>query len=214
MLWKKQLKNNGLLYLILDTSEAEKKRIKVIPLVKKIARSEVDLIQLRCENKTDSEILRIGEKLTRILKSAGKIILINNRADIALLLGVDGVHLGKSDISPEKARRLIGKNKIIGKTCHSRKELIMFAKEDVDYLSLGPVFHTPIKPKLNPLSCNVLPARHLTKPIFAVGGINSKNINHVLSRGFKNTAVCRALLFSKNPVLTASTLKKCLKKVS
>lgn len=140
---------------------------------------------------------------------------MNDRADIALLSKADGVHLGKDDISPQSARKILGNDKIIGKTTHSWGEFCSFRDQDTDYLSIGPIFKTKTKPLLKCLDAAQRDRiiKNSQKPIFAIGGINLSNLKDVLSMGIKNIALCRGLVLRDDFQPAVKKFKVCLKKV-
>lgn len=143
------------------------------------------------------DILRLGEKVGIRSKSRNVIFIINDRVDIAEYLDADGVHLGQRDIPIHFARRILGPKKLIGYSTHSLKEASRISKEDVDYLSIGPIFSTPYKSSLNPLGVKILyelvEVIH-NKPIFAIGGIDLHNIDDIIRTGVSGIAVIRAIM--------------------
>ena len=181
-----------------------------------MAKYDIDIFQFRFKDISDKKALGIAKRLAQIIHKNKKVFIVNDRADIAHLSGADGVHLGKEDISTSDARKIIGKDAIIGKTVHSLRELITFQKEKVDYISFGPVFKTPIKPHLTPMTKNKIKSilKKTTKSVFAIGGISQYNSGFLKDLGITNTVVCRAILTSKNPKKVAVDIKKCLKKAS
>ena len=182
----------------------------------KLAASGVDIFQLRDKDLADAELLRTAEKLSKILHKGKKLLIINDRADIASLCGADGLHLGAKDLSPVKARKIMGPQAIIGKTVHSLAEVKAFSKEKIDYISIGPVFRTKTKPNLTPLTIKKLQsiARKSEKLTFAIGGISLYNINSLVKIGINNIAVCRGIILQKNFKSAIKKYKQCLKKAS
>jgi len=138
--------------------------------------------------------------------------IINNRADIAYLVGADGIHLGEEDIPIHLARKILP-NKLIGKTVHSLEELENSQKENIDYLSLGPVFRSQTKPNLKPLGLKKLKnmIKYIRFPFFVIGGINVNNLDKLKKLGRINIALCEGILSSPDPVQMAREIKETLK---
>ena len=182
----------------------------------KLSRYGTDILQFRFQSLPDKKALSIATKLSQVIHKRKKLFIVNNRVDIAYLCGADGLHVGRNDISPSAARKILGNNSIIGKTTHSLTELKSFQNQDVDYISMGPVFKTKTKPELSPLKKiqfrKMLSSVH--KSMFAIGGITLYNIGSLLELGIKNVCVCRALILNKDLKLTVEEFKQCLKRVS
>lgn len=212
---KKTLLKNGLLYVILDNQIIEENNLDIFDLAGKLSRYGTDIFQFRFKKITDKKALTTAGKLSKMIRKAKKRFIINDRADIAYLTKADGVHLGKDDISPKQARKILGRDKIVGKTVHSPEEFQKFKGEPVNYLSLGPVFKTKLKPEL--------PCWELTELknffskrnfLFAIGGIKLDNIGLLLKENIRNVVVCRELILSGNLKKTTEGFKQCLAKNS
>ena len=222
MNWKRKSSKNGLLYVILDKEVIDKAGVNIFSLADKLARFGVDIFQLRTKGISDQEYLSRALGLSKIIRRRKKLFIVNDRADIALLSKASGLHLGKSDISPKQARKIVGKKAIIGKTIHSLEELKKLndqegrGKSKVDYTSFGPVFKTKTKPNLKPLTSRKLKAllSKSKKLMFAIGGINQYNIESLLETGIKNVAICRGIILAKSLKISVKEYKKCLKKTS
>jgi len=211
---KKKLSNSGLLYVILDKEIIDKADKNIFSLADKLCLYGADILQLRAKNTKDKELLSIAKRLSNIIHKHKKIFIVNDRADIAFLSGASGLHLGKGDLSPEEARKIVGKKIIIGRTVHSLNELKKFEKEDIDYIGVGPVFKTKVKPLLPALNPKALKsiASKSKKLMFAIGGINLYNISSLAEYGINNAAVCRGVILSKNLKNCVKNYKKCLQK--
>lgn len=204
------------LYVILDAEVIAEKNLDIFNFADRLALYGADIFQLRAKNMFDREFLFAAKKLTGIIRRRKKIFIVNDRVDIAYLSGASGVHLGKKDVSVKDARKILGINKIIGKTTHSLKEWDVFKKERPDYFGVGPVFRTKTKPALPPLKKQELQAMisKIKKPVFAIGGIDLDNVNELTALGIGNIAVCRSIIFSRDYKSTIERFKRCLKKVS
>ena len=157
-------------------------------------------MQLRETATCDRDFLRDAEIIKRLSQRKGVIFLINNRLDIALITAADGLHLGQSDLPLSEARRALGKNKIIGKSCHNLVQAQRAQAEGADYISVGPIFPTLTKPDLTPINLKILKMinKKIDIPFFAIGGINHTNIKEVISHGAKRVALSRAICRAQN----------------
>jgi thiamine-phosphate pyrophosphorylase len=139
--------------------------------------------------------------------------MVNDRIDIALLSGADGVHLGKEDIPVKYARKLLGKNKIIGGTAHSIKEAVQREKEGADYIGFGHIYLTHSKIKTDKPKGTAYLKKIVQKiriPVLAIGGINPANIKEVMKTGVHGAAVIGAVVKSNNPVKAVKELRKII----
>ncbi|MDR3765183.1 MAG: thiamine phosphate synthase [Acidobacteriota bacterium] len=160
------------------------------------------LMQLRAKQMTADEQLWLAQAVRQALPSAT--LILNDRADLAVAAGFDGVHVGQEDLSPEAARTLVGPGRIVGLSTHNAQQFAAALLEPVDYLALGPVFATVSKANADPVVGleGVRAARRLliesgkAVPLVAIGGINRENARAVLAAGADSVAVigdlCRA----------------------
>jgi thiamine-phosphate pyrophosphorylase len=207
---------NHAIYAILDTEVTIPNKIDIFAKADQLARYGVDIFQLRAHGVEDNELLATAKRLAKILKKRNKTFIVNDRADIAYLSDADGLHLGEADIPVADARRILGKKKIIGKTCHSSFDTRRFQKEAIDYTSIGPVFKTDTKPLLNAITPDEIRqmVNAAQKTIFAIGGISLYNIRVLRDYGITNAAFCRTLLLAKDSEQTIEEIRECLIKIS
>lgn len=207
---KKKLLKESRLYVIVDKEVSGHRPI--FNIVSKIIDSGADIIQLRDKASKKESLLKEAYKLRRLLINTKTIFIINDHVDIAKIVDSNGIHLGQNDLALGIARRLLGKDKIIGKSCHNLKQAIEAQKSGADYISIGPIFSTPTKPEYKAIGLDLIKklkeAIHI--PFFVIGGINESNINDILSLGLKRVAVCRAVCQAKNISLAAKKLYKIL----
>jgi thiamine-phosphate pyrophosphorylase len=195
---KKELLKESRLYLIIDKNLSGQKSIPEI--VNRIKDSGVGIIQLRDKNSLKENILKDAFLVHKLLFNSRILFIINDYLDVAKIVDCDGVHLGQEDISIEVARRVLGKDKIIGISCHSLRQALEAQDKGADYLGIGPIFRTSTKPEYKPLGpalIRKIQAR-IKIPFFAIGGINQKNITGVFFSGSKRVAICRAILGRKD----------------
>ncbi len=166
-------------------------------------------IQLREKHLAPREFYQEAETALRIARGLGVRLLINDRADIALALGADGVHLGQDDLPPEAARRLLGDDAIIGCSTHNIEQALQAARYPVDYIAIGPVF--PTASKVNPDPVVGLDGLRRVRdgigqiPLVAIGGITRENAPDVLDAGADAVAVISALLDGDSREITRRT---------
>lgn len=170
-----------------------------------LSRLGVRLIQFRDKTLSPRDFHREADAALRVAREAGVKLIINDRVDIALSLGADGVHLGQEDLPPEAARRLLGSDAIIGFSTHNLEQARLAAIRPVDYIALGPIFSTFTKNKPDPeVGLRVLrQAREVVgqMPLVAIGGISSANSAEVIGSGADAIAVISDLWSASNPAV-------------
>jgi thiamine-phosphate pyrophosphorylase len=207
---KKQLLKNWKIYAVLDDGIFPDSRI-LLKKFSELAESPVDIVQLRFKNIQNKSIFAAAQKIIEKARKKNLPVVLNDRPDLALLLGCSGVHLGKGDISPGKARKVLGKKAIIGCTIRTAKDLKSISS-DVDYVSIGPVFKTPLKPGLKARTSRAIKevVRASKLPVVAIGGINLDNAKKVLKEGIKTVAFVRYAITQKNTKQRIEKLRKIL----
>ncbi len=200
---------NSKLYLILDKEVASYDRL--FEVTKQAVAGGVDLIQLRDKNGTSEDIIKFSRKITLFLKRRIPFI-INDRVDLALACGADGVHLGQDDLPIALARRLMGKNAIIGVSCQTLQHAKFAFNCGADYIGFGSVFKTLTKPKRQPMNLRLLAdvVSGIKIPVFAIGGINAHNILRLKGLGVDRVAVCRDICLAKDVRKTTDRFKALL----
>lgn len=169
-------------------------------------------IQLRDKLSPDREILTTAKRLGDLTRSRGVILIINDRVDIALASNADGVHLGQDDMPYREARRLLGDRKIIGISAHSIEEAKGAEEAGSDYIGFGPIFRTTTKPDLIPLGVEMVGEvlRSIAIPTFFIGGIDTSNVDGLISRGGKSVAIASAILNKGDISLTTKAFMKAV----
>jgi thiamine-phosphate pyrophosphorylase len=195
---RKTLLKESRLYLIVDKKISGENSI--FDIVAKIKISDVDIIQYRDKESKKDDILRNAFLIRRLLLKTKNLFIINDYLDIAKLVDSDGVHLGQCDTPIEIARCILGKDKIIGISCHNLKQALEAQTRGADYIGIGPIFATPTKPKYKPIGLDLIKVlkKKIKIPFFVIGDMNLNNISRVLSVGAERVAVCRAILQAKN----------------
>jgi len=195
---RKTLLKESRLYLIIDKKISGQNSI--FDIVSRLSGSGTDIIQFRDKGSKKEDILRNAFLIRRLLLKSKNLFIINDYLDIAKLVDSDGVHLGQCDTPIEIARRILGKDKIIGISCHNLKQALQAQTKGADYIGIGPIFATPTKPKYEPIGLDLIKVlkKKIKIPFFVIGDVNLNNINRVLSAGAERVAVCRAILQAKN----------------
>jgi thiamine-phosphate pyrophosphorylase len=160
------------------------------------------LIQLREKHLAPREFYLEAESALRVARAYGARLVVNDRADIALALGADGLHLGQDDLRPDAARRVLGDDAIVGFSTHNAEQATEAARLPVSYVAIGPVFKTASKENPDPVVGldTLRRVRSLTQgiPLVAIGGITHANARAVLGAGADSLAVIGAVL-SEDP---------------
>ena len=209
---RKSLLKKSQLYLILDRPDFSRFSLKKIRHL--VSGNKVALIQLRDKFSAKADILKFALKLSKYLASTKTLFIVNDYADIAVRVLADGVHLGQEDLPLNEARKILGKDKIIGLSCHNLAQASRAQKQGADYIGFGPLYATATKPGYPGIGLKAaaeLKAK-IKIPYFAIGNINEGNIKEITAAGFKRIAVCRAILNAKDPQQAAKRLYKKLKK--
>ncbi len=154
------------------------------------------LIQLRDKEANSREILDAARKSLSMTRAAGAILIINDRVDVALTTGADGVHLGQDDVSVDEARDILGDDKIIGISTHSLDQFRAALETSADYIAVGPVYPTKTKTNPDPIVGLefVRAARELAdRPLVAIGGITHERAPEVIAAGADSIACISSL---------------------
>jgi thiamine-phosphate pyrophosphorylase len=156
----------------------------------------VDLIQLRAKKSSVTEIVDLAMKLHKLTAAANVPLVVNDHAEVAAEVPVEGVHVGQDDdsvaIAREKAKRKI----LVGKSTHSFEQALAAQGEGADYIGFGPIFATPTKPDYKPIGLDDINRVQsaVTVPIFCIGGIKIDNLGELIAAGAKRVAIVSGLL--------------------
>jgi thiamine-phosphate pyrophosphorylase len=162
----------------------------------------VDLIQLRGKDKSLDVLAGYAARLHEITARSSTPLIVNDHAEIAREIPVEGVHVGQDDDSIEVARRKAGRAVFIGKSTHSVEQALAAQREGADYIGFGPIFATPTKPDYAPIGLADIKRVHaeVSLPIFCIGGINIDNLQGVIDAGAKRVVMVSALLKAQRTV--------------
>ncbi len=166
-------------------------------LVKRVCEGGVRMVQLRMKNASEEEIRKRAKEVEGVCHQSETILVINDHVEIAREVGAEGVHVGKGDMAPDEARRLLGKRALIGGTANSIEDIRAHAQKGVDYIGLGPYRQTDTKEELEPI-LGLQGYRDVIKkcelegiglPIYAIGGIRVEDVLPLLQTGVHGVAV-------------------------
>jgi thiamine-phosphate pyrophosphorylase len=184
------------LYPILDTGMLAQRNCDAIAAAEAMLAGGARILQFRHKGHYSRQVFEEAEKVAEVCRRAGALLVIDDRADIAILLDA-GVHVGQDDLPPQDARRLVGPGRLLGFSTHNETQLRAAATEPADYIAVGPILGTSSKEKADPV-VGVEELRRLrvieTRPLVAIGGITRENALAVLEAGADSVAVIGDLL--------------------
>ena len=172
--------------------------------------NKVKHFQLRLKGISASKLIKISKKVKKIVKKNNVKFLINDRPLVAKMVGADGCHIGQKDMNFISARKILGKNKIIGVTCHNSKKLALKAKKNgANYIAFGSFFKSFTKKTAFKANLAILrwAQKKINMPIVAIGGINSSNYKKILSNRADFIA-CSNYVWNNKKLDPVSAIKK------
>jgi thiamine-phosphate pyrophosphorylase len=188
------------LYLVTDRHQTGGRDI--LEVLGQAVAAGAPAIQLREKGLDTVGLYRLAETLLTMTRKAGAALLINDRVDVAMALGADGVHLTRKSLPPREVRSLVGPRMLIGISCHGLEDVREAVDGGVDFVVLGPIYATLSKaPYGPPLAPGILrEARRICPlPILAIGGIKAARVPEVVSAGADGVAAISAVLAAPNP---------------
>ncbi len=171
------------------------------------------LVQLRGKDVGDHALLDAVRRALPIVRGAGGRLVVNDRADVALMAGADGVHVGQDDLPPRECRRLLGERALVGWSTHGIEQLRGAAGEPIDYVAFGPVFATATKRDPGPvvgLEGLREARRHTPLPLVAIGGITRANAADVVAAGADGVAAIADLLRAPDVARAVSEMRAAI----
>lgn len=160
------------------------------------------IVQLRAKQATTRQLVQIGQALRELTRQYNALLIVNDRLDVALAVGADGVHLGQDDLPVPLARRIAGDALLIGVSAETLDEARQAEQEGANYLGVGPMFATTTKPDAGlPVGPERLRAikQAVSIPVFGIGGITLENASAVLQAGADGICVISAILAAPDP---------------
>ena len=192
--------NECRLYGIIDFGYVERR--DAARIVEQMIEGGVDLIQLRGKEKSISELMELSAELHELTVQSFTPLIVNDYAEIARQVPVEGVHVGQDDDPIEIVRQKAARELLVGKSTHSLEQAGAAQREGADYIGFGPVFETPTKPNYPAIGLQNIRRVHaeVNLPIFCIGGINIDNLQSVIDAGAKRVVMVSALLKAHNIV--------------
>ena len=172
--------------------------------------NKVKYFQLRLKKISDAKLIKISKKVRKIVKKNNVKFLINDKPSIAKMVGADGCHIGQKDMDLINARKILGRNKIIGVTCHNSKKLALRAKKyRANYVAFGSFFKSLTKKTAFRANLEILrwAQKKINMPCVAIGGINSSNYKKILLNG-ANFIACSNYVWNNKKMNPVSAIKK------
>ena len=179
-------------------------------LNKVLKTNKVKYFQLRLKKISTPDLLRISEKVKKKVKKNNVKFIINDKPLVAKMVGADGCHIGQKDIDFISARKILGKNKIIGMTCHNSKKLALKAKKyGANYIAFGQFFKSSTKESTYSANLAILrwAKKKINMPSVAIGGINNSNYKKILSNG-ANFIACSSYVWNNEKLNPISAINK------
>ncbi len=181
-------------------------------LARGLIEAGVDVLQLRDKHLEDRELVRRGELLRQLVSGTQTLFVFNDRADLAVVCGADGVHVGQEELTVAQVRRVAGPQLLVGVSTHSLEQAEQAVLSGADYIGVGPVFPSRTKHFdrfVGPELLRQVGAR-VSLPAFAIGGITRENLPQVIAAGFTRVALGQAVLGAADPAAEVRWFKEQL----
>lgn len=199
------------LYLVTDEALAGPRGVEAV--VRAAVAGGVTMVQVREKDGDARAFLAHTRELGAVLRTLGVPLIVNDRVDVALAAGADGVHVGQGDLPCAEVRRLVGPHRLVGVSVGSVDEAQQAERAGADYLGVSPIFATPTKPDAPPpVGLEGLRAIRsaVRLPLVAIGGIHAGNAAQILAAGADGIAVVSAIMAAPDPTAAARELRACL----
>lgn len=205
------MKLDTTLYLVTDSTGLEEKIF--LQKIESALQNGVTLLQLREKEKSTREYIALAEKVHEISQKYGIPLLIDDRIDVALAVGAEGVHLGQSDMPIDTARKIMGSGYIIGATTKTVPQALEACEKGADYLGVGAIYPTTTKVKTVLTSVDTLQdiCDSVSIPVNAIGGLNSENIDILSGKSIAGICVVSAIMKSADSGESAGLLRKAMR---
>ena len=201
------MKTIGILHVLTDT--VLQSRFSHVALTELAISGGADTIQFRQKDGSTKELIETATLMRRVCAEKGATFIVNDRVDVAIASEADGVHLGQDDFPIPLARKLLGKDRIIGGSAATLEEMENCIREGADYVGFGPVYPTGSKDDAGPVSgIDILKqiVESSPVPVIAIGGIDQNNASHVMGAGAHGIAVISAVCCREDPKEAARKL--------
>ncbi len=195
------------LYAIIDAAMAGRSHADICH---QLCEAGVAVVQLRDKEATFEDLVEIGAELREITRASGTMLIVNDNPYLAREIDADGVHIGQEDFPPDIVREVIGVDKILGLSTHSKQQAIAATTWPIDYIGIGPVYPTSTKKsQYVPVGTSLIRwvRKHIPLPTVAIGGITAETIPDVLAAGASNVAMIGELMRARDINARAIELK-------
>lgn len=196
------------LYFITDSTTVPEKRF--LPVVEAACKGGATLIQLREKDKSTREYLKLAEATHEVTLRYGIPLVIDDRVDVALAIGAEGVHVGQSDMPVHLARKLMGPDKIVGATAKTVPQALEAYEQGADYLGCGAIYPTTthVKTVITPVETLKEVVKAVPIPVNAIGGLNKDNLFVLKGSGIAGVCAVSAIMKAADPETVARELKQ------
>ncbi len=196
------------LYFITDSTTVPEKRF--LPVVEAACKGGATLIQLREKDKSTREYLKLAEATHEVTLRYGIPLIIDERVDVALAIGAEGVHVGQSDMPVHLARKLMGPDKIVGATAKTVPQALEAYEQGADYLGCGAIYPTTthVKTVITPVETLKDVVKAVPIPVNAIGGLNKDNLFVLKGSGIAGVCAVSAIMKAADPETAARELKQ------
>ena len=196
------------LYFITDSTSVPEERF--LPVVEAACKGGATLVQLREKDKSTREYMELATATHEITARYGIPLIIDDRVDVALAIGAEGVHVGQSDMPVRLARKLMGPDKIVGATTKTVPQALEAYEQGADYLGCGAIYPTTthVKTVITPVETLKDVVKAVPIPVNAIGGLNKGNIFVLKGSGIAGVCAVSAIMKAADPEMAARELKQ------
>ena len=200
------------LYVLISSELCKKDPLEV---AKDVLRGGADVVQLREKKMGAGKYMTLAAKMAELCRQKDKLFVVNDRPDVAVAAGADGVHLGQEDLKIAQARKVLSSEMIIGVSTHNIEQAKQAVADGADYIGVGPVFATGTKPSAEPVGVEYVrqAASEVDVPQAVIGGISLDNVAEVIEAGAKCVAVCSAIICADEPGNITRNIKNQIAKI-
>ena len=206
-------KDSMKLYLVTDSTGLTEALF--LEKIERALKGGVTMVQIREKDKSTREYMELGQKVHEVTKKYGVPLMVDDRIDVAMAIGAEGVHLGQSDMPVDIARKIVGDKMIIGATTKTVEQAKIAYEQGADYLGVGAIYPTTTKVKTILTSVDTLKdiCRAVPIPANAIGGLNSSNLQILKGASIAGICVVSAIMKSEDPEKAARDLLEAAKTI-
>jgi thiamine-phosphate pyrophosphorylase len=181
-------------------------------LAKQVATGGADILQLRDKGSSRHQVLARALSLRGALQHSRTLFIVNDFIDVAKIACCDGVHIGQDDVSVVVARRILGPDKVIGVSCSNLSQALSAERLGADYIGMGAIFSTATKHDAGRITVAsaIRVQKHLSIPLFVLGGITVHNLGQLITQGLRRVAVCRDICLAENSTERTRGMRRML----